>query len=95
MPCHCQEDGAPFVQVVNWLKGAICNIVQSIFMFKVFLSSDLFSLPTSPKYGLVETLLPRVDGHDELVGRDAVSKEYMMDGFLDKKRISEQVFLDK
>ena len=78
------------MQVVNWLNSAI-----HFYVLRVFFSSDLFSLPTSPKYGLVETLLPRVDGHDELVGRDAVSKEYMMDGFLDKKRISEQVFLDK
>ena len=72
------------MQVVNWLKGAICNIVQSIFMFKVFLSSDLFSLPTSPKYGLVEAFVPRMDGHDELVSRDAVSKEYVINDFLDK-----------
>ena len=76
MPCHCQEDGAPFVQVVNWLNSA-----KSIFTFKVFFSSNLFSLATSPKYGLVEALLPRVDGHDELVGRDAVSKENVMNGF--------------
>ena len=78
------------MQVVNWLNSAI-----HFYVLRVFFSSDLFSLPTSPKYGLVEALLPRMDGHDELVGRDAVSKEYMMDGFLDKKRISEQVFLDK
>ena len=78
------------MQVVNWLNSAI-----HFYVLRVFFSSDLFSLPTSPKYGLVEAFVPRMDGHDELVGRDAVSKEYMMDGFLDKKRISEQVFLDK
>ena len=54
------------------------------YVLRVFFSSDLFSLPTPPKYGLVETLLPRVDGHDELVGRDAVSKENVMNSFLDK-----------
>ena len=67
------------MQVVNWLNSAI-----HFYVLRVFFSSDLFSLPTSPKYGLVETLLPRVDGHDELVGRDAVSKEYVINDFLDK-----------
>ena len=80
MPRHCQEDGAPFVQVVNRLNSA-----KSIYTFKVFFSSNLFSLATSPKYGLVETLVPRVDGHDELVGRDAVAgKEYLSNYLLDK-----------
>ena len=79
MPCHCQEDGAPFVQVVNWLNSAI-----HFYVLRVFFSSDLFSLPTSPKYGLVEAFVPRMDGHDELVGRDTVSKEDMSNYLMDK-----------